>query len=118
MRLLANIVWMIFGGIVLALFWLIFGLILCITIIGIPFGKQCFKKSQLSLAPFGKRVELNFSQFPIANTLWAIIFGWSMALSYFLMAVFLCITIIGIPLGLQAIKFARLSFFPFGSEII
>ena len=60
MRTIGNIIWILLGGLWLALGWLIFGLLLCITIIGIPLGTQCFKAAKLTLAPFGKVVHLNF----------------------------------------------------------
>lgn len=67
MRLIANIIWFLFGGLWLGLLWLISGLILCITILGIPLGTQCFKAARLSFMPFGKRVVLNFQKHPIAK---------------------------------------------------
>lgn len=108
---------MIFGGLFSAIGWFLLGLILCITIIGIPFGKQCFKVSKLMLAPFGKKVDTNFSSHPIINVIWAILFGWEMALSNILCGVVYCITIIGIPFGKQWFKFAKLSFIPFGAVV-
>lgn len=117
MRLIANIIWIIFGGIWMALAWSVLGLLLCITIIGIPFGLQCFKAAGLSLAPFGKKVTSNYGKHPIANLLWAILFGWEMALGYLISGVLCCVTIIGIPLGLQAFKFMKLAFLPFGAVV-
>lgn len=117
MKLIANIIWIIFGGLFLALGWLILGLILCITIIGIPFGKQCFKFARITLTPFGKSVDLNFSKHPIINIIWLILFGWEMALGYVFAGLVLCVTIIGIPFGLQAFKFAKLALLPFGAKI-
>lgn len=75
MKTIANIIWIIFGGFMLWLFWMFIGLLLCVTIIGIPFGKQCFKAAEITLAPFGKRVDLNVMDHPIANTIWAIFIG-------------------------------------------
>lgn len=117
MKLLGNIIWIIFGGLFTALAWLIVGLLLCITIIGIPLGKQCFKFAKLSLAPFGKKVKLNFVKHPIANLLWLIIFGWGMFLGYLAAGIACCITIIGIPAGLQAFKFSILALAPFGAKV-
>lgn len=117
MRFLGNIIWIILGGLFTALGWLILGLLLCITIIGIPFGKQCFKFAKITLMPFGKTIELNFSKHPIINAIWAILFGWEMALVYIFSGLALCITIIGIPFGLQAFKFAKLAILPFGAEV-
>ena len=117
MKLIANIIWMLFGGIWLALLWLLFGIVLCITVIGIPLGLQCFKFAKLSLAPFGKKVDLNFSEHPIANLIWMFICGWEIALVYLVMGLINCITIIGIPRGIQCFKFMKLAFFPFGAKV-
>lgn len=117
MRLIANIIWILFGGIWLALLWLLFGIVLCVTIVGIPFGIQCFKMAWLSLAPYGKKVDLNFTEHPIANVIWAVLGGWIIAVIYLLVGVLNCITIIGIPRGIQCFKIMKLAFFPFGAEI-
>ena len=117
MRILSNIIWIIFGGLWLALLWGFIGILLCITIVGIPFGLQCFKMAKLSFAPYGKKVVLNLKAHPIANTLWAIIGGWEMALVYLFIGILNCITIIGISRGIQCFKFMKLAFFPFGAKI-
>ena len=117
MKLIANIIWFIFGGLWLGLSWALLGLLLCITIIGIPLGTQCFKAAKLTFAPFGKKVTCNFDKHPVANILWAIFFGWEMALGYLAAGVICCITIIGIPMGLQAFKLMKLAFLPFGSTV-
>lgn len=117
MRLIGNILWFIFGGIWLALSWLLLGLLLCITIIGIPFGKQCFKAAKLTVAPFGRRVDLRFGSHPVANVLWLLFFGWEMAIGYAVSGLLCCVTIVGIPLGLQSFKMMQLAIFPFGAQI-
>lgn len=117
MKILGNIVWFIFGGAIAAILWLILGLLLCVTIIGIPFGLQAFKFAGLVIFPFGKDVDTNFSEHPIINILWAIFFGWEMMLGYLFFGVIFCITIIGIPFGLQWFKLAQLALFPFGAKI-
>lgn len=117
MKLLGNLIWFIFGGVIAALLWLILGLLLCVTIIGIPFGLQAFKFAGLVIFPFGKDVDLNFSEHPIINILWAIFVGWEMALGYIGVGVIFCITIIGIPFGIQWFKLAQLCLFPFGAKI-
>lgn len=98
-------------------FMVLLGVILCITIIGIPFGKQCFKFATITLAPFGKTVNLNFSKHPVANVLWLIFFGWEMFLGYVASGVISCVTIIGIPFGIQAFKFGTLALIPFGATV-
>ncbi len=117
MKVLGNILWLIFGGLIGALGYLVLGVLWCITIIGIPFGKQCFKFAKLTLAPFGKTVKSNFGSHPIANVLWFIFGGLELAIGFFIGGIILCITIIGIPFGKQAFKFASLSLFPFGATI-
>lgn len=117
LNFICNIIWIIFGGLILSVAWLILGLLLCITIIGIPFGKQCFKFAGLSLAPFGSQVDLNFGAHPIANILWLIFIGWEMCLGYITAGIFLCCTIIGIPFGIQIFKFGVLSLIPFGAKV-
>ncbi len=117
MRLIANIIWFIFGGLWLGLLWSVGGLILCITIVGIPLGLQCFKAARLSFMPFGKKVKLNFKKHPIANVIWAIVGGWALAFAYLMLGILNCITIIGIPNGIQCLKMMKLAFSPFGAEI-
>lgn len=117
MSLVANIIWILFGGIWLALLWLLIGILLCITIVGIPLGLQCFKAAKLSFAPFGKKVILNFTEHPIANTIWAVTGGWGMALVYLVVGIINCITIFGIPRGIQCFKIMKLALFPFGAKV-
>lgn len=119
MSFLGNIVWLIFGGFIGFIAWMIAGLLLCITIIGIPFGLQCFKIAQLVLWPFGKEVDLgNFGAGGlIMNIIWLIFLGWELALTHLIIGLILCITVIGIPFGLQHFKFAQLALIPFGARI-
>ncbi len=117
MRFLGNIIWFIFGGLIASLLWIILGILLSITIIGIPFARQCFKFAEIVLTPFGKNVKTNFDKHPIANIIWAILVGWEMALGYLAIALFFGITIIGIPFAIQWIKLAQLAILPFGAKI-
>lgn len=117
MRIISNIIWILLGGIWLALLWGLCGIILCVSIVGIPFGLQCFKAAKLSFAPFGKKVILNFDKHPIANTIWLIFGGWEMAIVYLVLGVLNCITIIGISRGIQCFKIMKLAFFPFGAKV-
>lgn len=119
MRLLGNIIWLIFGGIVAAIGWFLAGLILCITIIGIPFGVQCMKIAALVLWPFGREIEVgNFGVGGLLfNIIWLILFGWELALGHFFTGLIFCVTIIGIPFGLQHFKLAKLSLIPFGATV-
>lgn len=117
MKTFANIIWFIFGGLWLGLAWVILGILLCITILGIPLGKQCFKAASISFMPFGKKVICNYNKHPISNLLWAVFVGWEIALVYLFSGIICCITIIGIPAGIQSFKLMKLAFLPFGSVI-
>ena len=118
MRTIANVIWFLFGGLFLGLLWALAGGILCITVIGIPLGLQCFKAAKLSFFPFGKKVVTNFSEHPIANVVWLFLGGWEMAIAYLIFGVLNCITVIGIPNAVQCFKMMKLAFFPFGAKII
>ena len=117
MRFIANILWFLLGGLVLALLWTVVGLVLCVTVVGIPLGLQFFKLAKLSLFPYGKKVHLHFGKHPLANILWAVTGGWVMAIVYFACGLLNCVTIIGIPSGIQCFKIMKLSLFPFGAKV-
>ena len=118
MRLIGNIIWMLFGGAFTAIYWLLVGCMFYITIIGIPLGRQAFKMASLTLAPFGKAIEYGGgAPSLIANIFWLIAAGLPMALSYLVAGAVNCATIIGIPFGLQAFKMAKLSLLPFGATV-
>ncbi|NLL05407.1 MAG: YccF domain-containing protein [Clostridiaceae bacterium] len=119
MSFLGNIIWLLFGGIVAAIGWFAAGLILCVTIVGIPFGVQCMKIAGFVLWPFGRKIEVgNFGVGGLLlNILWLIFFGWGLALGHLTTGVLFCITIIGIPFGLQHFKLAKLGLLPFGAKI-
>ena len=119
MRTLGNILWFLFGGLIGGLAWTLAGCIWCITIIGIPFGLQCFKFASLAFFPFGKDVVYGGGSISfLANIIWLIFFGWEMALGYLALGAAWCITIVGIPVGLQCFKMAKLSLMPFGADVI
>ena len=118
MSTIANIIWIIFGGLITAVGWCLLGLLFTITIVGIPLGRQCFKMASLTLAPFGKTITYGGgAPSLIANLFWVILAGIPMALSYLALAVAYCITVIGIPVGLQCFKMAKLSLLPFGAVV-
>ena len=119
MKLLGNILWFFFGGLLSGLSWVLSGIICCITIIGIPFGMQCFKFASMAFAPFGKEIRYN-GGIPslLANVIWIIFFGIPMAIENFIFGCIWCITIVGIPFGIQFFKIAILSLAPFGAEIV
>ena len=117
MKTLGNILWFLFFGLWSAILWLVLGVLWCITIIGIPFGLQCFKLVKLVIWPFGKTVMTNFGKHPIANIIWLLFGGLSLALSYCIGGVICYITIIGIPFGKQCFKLATLALTPFGANV-
>lgn len=118
MSILGNILWIILGGWIIFLLYVIGGIILCLTIVGIPFGLQCFKLSLLSLVPFGKEIihgpAATGTLAIIFNILWIITFGLTIAVTHVLLAFLLGITIVGIPFASQHIKLATLALVPFG----
>ena len=121
MRLLGNIIWLVMGGILIAIEYIIGSLILILTIIGIPFGLQTLKLATLALWPFGKKI----TQEPTSsgclltcmNILWLICGGLWISLTHMLFGVLLTITIIGIPFAQQHFKLATLALTPFGKNI-
>ena len=121
MSLLGNIIWLIFGGFVAGIGYILGGLLVCLTIIGIPFGLQAIKLGIATLAPFGKEIvateESGSLISMIFNVLWLIFIGWEIALAHLASAVVLAITIIGIPFAIQHIKLIPLALFPFGRKL-
>ena len=119
MSILGNILWFVLGGFIPMILWAVVGLILCVTIIGLPFGVQCFKLAGLSAFPFGRNVEIgNFGAFGLlGNIIWILVAGWELALIHIVLGMIFYITIIGIPFGRQHFKLARLAFVPFGAKI-
>lgn len=116
MRLLGNIIWVIFGGFVWAVIECVLGILWCCTIIGIPVGVQCFQFANFVLWPFGKQVEAVSTNGlkGILNFVWAILFGWELALGYCITGLLYCITIIGIPFGRQFFKIGHFVLMPLG----
>lgn len=119
MSCLGNLVWIICGGLVNSLGWLLVGVLWCLTIVGIPVGLQCFKIASLQFAPFGKDVVTvsDGTGSLLLNILWIIFGGLGLCISNLISAVLLCISIIGIPFAVQCLKLAKLSLMPFGKEI-
>ena len=119
MKFIGNLIWFVFGGCISGLLWVLNGLLWCVTIVGIPVGKQCFKFAKLSFSPFGKEIEYGDSAFSfLVNMIWIFLSGWEMAVTNFMIGIFFCITIIGIPFGKQFFKLAKLSLFPLGAKIV
>ena len=119
MRFIGNIIWLIFGGLIGSILWIAAGVVLCVTVIGIPWGLQAFKIASFVLWPFGREVEVGMfgAGGAIGNVIWILLFGWELAISHLLAALVFTITVIGIPFAAQHIKLARLSLLPFGSVI-
>ena len=121
MSVIGNIIWLIFGGFIAGLGYIIGGLLLCLTIIGIPFGLKAIRVGMATLTPFGKAVipdERGEGCLPLMlNIIWIVLFGWEIALAHLVSAGILAITIIGIPFGLQSFKMAKLSLLPFGARV-
>ncbi|HKJ46764.1 MAG TPA: YccF domain-containing protein [Balneolales bacterium] len=122
MSFIGNLLWIILGGgIFIFLEYFIGGILLCLTIIGIPFGLQCIKLSVLGLAPFGVKV-VDYGRGSgtlslVMNIIWIFIGGFWIALTHLVLAAILAITIIGIPFAKQHLKFASLSLTPFGKKL-
>ncbi len=119
MSCLGNILWFICCGFWQGISWACVGLIWCVTIAGIPIGIQCFKMAGLAFCPFGKNVRFHGGGGSmLLNLIWLIFGGLALAAEAALNGLLLCITIIGIPFGLQCFKQARLALMPFGSEVV
>lgn len=122
MKFLGNLLWLILGGLIIALYYWIVGLLFCITIIGIPFGVQLFKIGGFALWPFGREVRPDTNDGGclsiLMNALWIVLGGIEIALMHVSFGLVLCVTIIGIPFGLQHLKMALLAIIPFGKKIV
>ena len=122
MNLFGNIIWLIFGGLMAALGYLLGGIVLCITVIGVPWGLQCFKLAGLVLWPFGKTVISDSDNIGCLNIffnlVWILCGGLYTAIVHIVMGAILCLTIIGIPWGKQHFKLVEISLMPFGKRII
>ncbi len=121
MNILGNIIWIVFGGLIIFMMYVISSILLCLTIIGIPFGIQTLKLSMLALVPFGKDV-VNKPNEPgclstVMNIIWILIGGLWISITHFVFGLLLAITIIGIPFALQHFKLGMLALTPFGKEI-
>jgi uncharacterized membrane protein YccF (DUF307 family) len=121
MNLIGNLVWLIFGGLISAVGYIVGGLVLCFTIIGIPFGLQCFKLAGVVLWPFGKKITSTSSDggclTVFLNILWIFSGGLWIALNHIFFGFLLFITIIGIPFAQQHFKLVEVSLMPFGKRV-
>ena len=114
-----NVLWFVFGGCLSGLGWCLAGVLWCITIVGIPVGLQCFKFAKLAFFPFGKEIVYGggVGSF-LLNIIWLVVSGIWLALGSVVTGCLLCITVIGIPFGLQHFKLAKLALMPFGSDVV
>jgi uncharacterized membrane protein YccF (DUF307 family) len=120
-RLVLNVLWLVLAGFWMFLAYLVAGLVLLITIIGIPFGIAAFRIGFFALWPFGRQVVKKPTAglgSGIGNVLWFILAGWWLALAHIVTGVLLCLTIIGIPLGLANFKLVPVSLLPLGKEVV
>jgi uncharacterized membrane protein YccF (DUF307 family) len=122
MNLFGNLIWLIFGGFFAAVGYFVGGLVLCITIVGMPWGLQCFKMAGIVLFPFGKKVVSDSSDAGclgmLCNIIWILCGGWYTALIHLVMGFLLSLTIIGLPWGRQHFKLIEISLMPFGKRVV
>ena len=122
MKTLFNIIWLVLAGIWMALGYLVAAVLLAITIIGLPFAKQSLKLGGYALWPFGRALVQSPTRHKslsvIGNVLWFVLAGWWLALGHLLTGIALCLTIIGIPLGIADIKMAGAALVPFGRTVV
>jgi uncharacterized membrane protein YccF (DUF307 family) len=129
MTLILNILWFVLGGFVAGLWWLGCGLILAITIVGLPWTLAAWRIGMFSFAPFGKRViprhevtgreDLGTGSTGfLLNVIWFLLAGWHLALMHLVIGALQCVTLIGIPFGLQHFKLAFIALAPVGKEVV
>ena len=122
MSFLGNLIWLIFGGFIAGMGYILGGLGMCLTIIGIPFGVQSIKLGVATMTPFGREIithEQTGSLLEvIMNLLWLVLFGWEIAIAHLVHALILAITIVGLPFAKQHFKLIPLALFPFGKELL
>jgi uncharacterized membrane protein YccF (DUF307 family) len=122
MNILGNLIWLIFGGIIIAIEYFIGSIFLMLTIVGIPFGIQTLKMASLSLWPFGRDTVVHTRAsgclYILMNIIWLITGGIWIAITHAIFGLLLCITIIGIPFGLQHFKLTAIALSPFGRDIV
>jgi uncharacterized membrane protein YccF (DUF307 family) len=121
MRFIGNILWLVLGGLIIALMYFLVGLLMCITIIGIPFGLQLFKFGRLALWPFGHEI-VDGPNEPgcvsvVMDVIWILFGWWEIAILHLVFGLLFCITIVGIPWGLQHFKMILPTLIPFGKVI-
>ena len=121
MKVIGNIFWLIFGGLEIAFFYYLVGLLMCITIIGIPFGVQLFKLGNYVMWPFGREMQFGENEpgclSVVMNIIWILTGFWEVAAIHIVCGLLFCITIVGIPLGVQHFKMIPAAALPFGQHL-
>ena len=120
MSLLGNLVWLVFGGFLAGLIYILGGALLCLTVVGIPFGLQAIRLGVATMAPFGKRLvasEPTGSFKILVDVIWILLFGWEIAMAHLAFAGILFITVVGIPFATQHLKLIPVALFPFSQEL-
>lgn len=123
MNALGNIIWLVFGGLIMAVEYILLSIVLILTIVGVPFGIQTMKLATLALWPFGKEAvpkagaKTSGCIYLLVSIIWLFIGGLALAIQHVVVGLIFCITIIGIPFGKQHFKLAGLALMPFGKEI-
>ena len=122
MKILGNLIWLIFGGIIIAVEYFIGSIALFITIVGVPFGIQTLKMAALAIWPFGRDTRIHTRAsgclYILMNVIWLLCGGIWIALTHAIFGIILCITVIGIPFGLQHFKLTAIALNPFGRDIV
>ena len=121
MKFIGNILWLLLGGVLISFYYAVVGLLFCLTIIGIPFGLQLFKMAGIALWPFGHQVTAGPNDSGcmsiFMNIIWIVLGGVEIAVMHAVFGLICCVTIVGIPFGLQHFKMALLALAPFGKKI-
>jgi uncharacterized membrane protein YccF (DUF307 family) len=120
-RLILNVVWLVFGGLLLALGYAVAGIICFVLIVTIPFGVASFRMANYALWPFGRTVVRKPTAgvaSAVGNVVWFIVAGWWLALGHIATAIAQAVTIVGIPLAVANLKLVPVSLFPLGSEVV
>ena len=129
MSTIGNIIWIMCGGIWMSLGWVLAGVIMYLTVIGIPWGRSCFVIAGFTLLPFGHeavpRKEVTGQDDMgtgvagmVGNIVWLLLAGWWLAVGHIVAGIVSCVTVIGIPFGLQHFKLAKISLLPVGKTIV
>lgn len=121
MKLIGNVIWTLFGGFIVVIYYFVVGLLFCLTIVGIPFGLQLMKMAGFAIWPFGREIlpgpKDSGCLSVVMNVIWILLGGVEIALIHLILGVVFCVTLIGIPFGLQHFKMAYLALVPFGKIV-